>query len=94
MRTPAQVANDLNKEVLKTLLAKPGKVPSWIHYSRPYISAMLEIEDIQGKYYLDTAYEVVLRCLCNLQSWRGERARELKAELKALLDTCPESKRV
>lgn len=53
-------------------------------YASPYLAAMLELNSIQDKYYLDSAREVVLRFLCNAQTWRGETARRIKAELKGM----------
>jgi len=94
-RSIPMIAAEINTHMLEALMKKSGKVPAWVHYSRPYVSAMREISGgIQSRYYLDSAYEIVLRCLCALQSWRGEDARRIKAELQALLDSCPEDKRL
>ena len=48
----------------------------------PYIEAMLEIELIKDMYYYDDAKSIVLYFLSNAGSWRGEKAREIKKELK------------
>jgi hypothetical protein len=45
---------------------------------------MLELNSINDKYYEDSAKSVVLYFLSNAASFRGERAKALKAELKAL----------
>jgi hypothetical protein len=55
-------------------------------YAAPYVSAMLELDSINGMYYQDTAREIVMRFLANAQSWRGAVARDVKAELKRMLD--------
>ena len=53
-------------------------------YAAPYLSAMLKIENIEDNYGLDSAQSVVLYFLSNASSWKGEKAREIKKELKAL----------
>ena len=55
-------------------------------YAAPYVSAMLELDSINGMYYHDTAREIVMRFLANAQSWRGAVARDVKKELKGMLD--------
>jgi len=52
--------------------------------AKPYLEAMLELNSINDKYYEDSAKSVVLYFLSNAASFRGERAKALKAELKAL----------
>jgi hypothetical protein len=51
----------------------------------PYLDAMSSIDKIGDDYFSDTAESVVLYFLSNATNWRGEKAREIKAELKALL---------
>jgi hypothetical protein len=46
---------------------------------------MLAVDNVNDKYGLDYAEDIVLRFLSNAQTWRGEHARRIKAELKALL---------
>lgn len=60
------------------------KWPTWFAYSQPYVDAMLGLTSIDQHYGYDTAHSVVLYCLSNLQSWRGETARRVKAELKSI----------
>lgn len=94
-RSIPMIAAEINTHMLETLMKRPGKTPAWVSLARPYVSAMREISGgIESRYYLDSAYEIVLRCMCYLQSWRGNDARRIKAELQSLLDSCPESKRV
>lgn len=52
--------------------------------AKPYLDAMLELNSINDKYYEDSAKSIVLYFLANASSFRGERAKVLKAELKAL----------
>jgi hypothetical protein len=56
------------------------------HYAAvPYLRAMRALDDIDDQYGLDPAAQIVRYFLANARTWRGEKAREIKAELKALL---------
>jgi len=48
----------------------------------PYLDAMSTLQSINDNYYADSGHSVVLYFLANANSWRGEVAREVKAELK------------
>ena len=50
----------------------------------PYLDAMSQLTSIDDDYYADSAVSVVLYFLANANTWRGETARRVKAELKAL----------
>lgn len=50
----------------------------------PYLEAMETITTINEDYYADSAKSVVLYFLANAQTWRGEVARRIKAELKEM----------
>lgn len=52
--------------------------------AKPYLDAMLELDSINDKYGFDNARSIILYFLSNASSFRGERAKALKAELKAL----------
>lgn len=54
-------------------------------YAQPYLSAMLRLDSINDRFYSDDARSIVLYFLSNAAGWRGEAAKRLKAELKALL---------
>lgn len=51
----------------------------------PYLDAMAELESIYDSYYLDSARSVVAYFLSNASTWRGEKAKEIKKELKQML---------
>jgi len=51
----------------------------------PYLEAMRALDSISDKYYYDSADSVVRYFLANAGQWRGDKARAIKAELKALL---------
>ena len=50
----------------------------------PYLEAMTTLTDIKDNYFYDTGKSVVLYFLANASSWRGETAKRVKAELKAM----------
>jgi hypothetical protein len=52
--------------------------------ARPYLDAMHSLDSITDSYYSDSARYVVAYFLGNASSWRGDVARRIKAELKAL----------
>lgn len=54
-------------------------------HARPYIKAMTWLQTIDDHYFDDSAEEIVLCFLTNAQTWRGETARRIKAELRAML---------
>ncbi len=51
----------------------------------PYLDAMLCLEDMNSKYGLDSAQSIVVYFLGNANTFRGEDARRLKAELNSFL---------
>lgn len=52
--------------------------------AEPYLNAMAQLGSIQQMYYQDSGKSVVLYFLANANSWRGEAARRIKAELKEM----------
>jgi hypothetical protein len=48
---------------------------------------MAELNGIGDKYYLDSAAGIVRYFLANATHWRGDDARRIKAELKAMLES-------
>jgi hypothetical protein len=51
----------------------------------PYLDAMHSLSTMQDKFYFDDASDVVRYFLANANTWKGETARAIKAELKAML---------
>ena len=51
----------------------------------PYLDAMQVLEDLNDKFYSDSAEYIVRYFLANATAWRGDTARAIKAELKAML---------
>lgn len=51
----------------------------------PYLAAMSSLDTIKDNYGADDGKSIVLYFLSNATTWRGEEAKRIKAELKALL---------
>lgn len=74
MRKLYEIANEIRSDWKKVNFA-----------AKPYLDAMLSLESIEDKYYFDDARSIVTYFLCNASSWRGEKAKAIKAELKGML---------
>jgi hypothetical protein len=72
-RSIRAIALDIKKEWPKVNFA-----------AKPYLDAMLELDSVNDKYGFDNARSIILYFLSNASSFRGERAKALKTELKAL----------
>ena len=51
----------------------------------PYLEAMGALNSIEDRYVLDDARSIVRYFLANASTYRGEQAKAIKAELKAML---------
>jgi hypothetical protein len=51
----------------------------------PYLEAMCSLNSVSDNYGLDSGKSIVLYFLCNAQTWKGDTARSIKAELKRRL---------
>ena len=51
----------------------------------PYLDAMQQLNSIDDNFILDSARSIVRYFLSNATTWRGEKAREIKAELNAMV---------
>ena len=54
-------------------------------YARPYLNAMHTLNGVDESYYTETAKSVVLYFLSNAIGWRGDKAKEIKKELKSMI---------
>jgi hypothetical protein len=59
--------------------------PKVNYAAKPYLDAMAGLNTINDMYYYDSAKSVVLYFLSNASTFRGEQAKALKDELKAIL---------
>ena len=53
--------------------------------AKPYLDAMASLSDVSDSYGYDSGDSVVRYFLCNASTWRGDTAKRIKAELKAML---------
>lgn len=53
--------------------------------AKPYLDAMHTLVDLQSRYGLDDAKGILRYFLANSGTWRGDTAKRVKAELKAIL---------
>lgn len=53
--------------------------------AEPYLNAMHRLTLITDNYYEDDGKSVVLYFLNNAASWRGDTAKRIKAELRAMV---------
>ena len=52
--------------------------------AKPYLDAMATLDSINDNYGFDRGKSIVLYFLGNASTWRGETAKRIKAELKAM----------
>jgi len=52
--------------------------------AKPYLDAMSGLDKISDNYGYDSAKSIVLYFLCNASQWKGDKAKQIKAELKAM----------
>jgi hypothetical protein len=51
----------------------------------PYLDAMDSLNSVSENYFADSGQSVVLYFLSNASSWKGEVAKRVKLELKAMV---------
>lgn len=66
---------------------KKDGTPSVYFGAVPYLSAMQGLSTIDESYGQDNARGIVTYFLSNATTFRGEHARRLKAELRAILES-------
>ena len=52
--------------------------------ARPYLAAMLQMDNVTDRYMYDDGRSIVRYFLANASTWRGPVAKVIKAELRAL----------
>jgi hypothetical protein len=78
---------DYSSMSLRQLALEVNYDPAWSkkppYGAVPYLEAMCQLDSVNDYYYADDGRSIVLYFLANAQSWRGEVARAVKAELKS-----------
>jgi hypothetical protein len=77
MRPLNQIAKDIREDWSKR--TKASRVPD---YADAYLRPMETLSAITDNYHLDSAKSIVLYFLANANTYKGEKARALKEELK------------
>ena len=72
-RTISAIARDIRDDWKKVNYA-----------AAPYLQAMLTLHSLDTDFGYDSGENIVRYFLCNASSYRGEKAKALKAELKTL----------
>jgi hypothetical protein len=57
--------------------------------AKPYLAAMAQLDKITDRFHYDSGESVVRYFLSNASAWRGDTAKRVKAELKAMLVNKP-----
>ena len=73
MRNLNEIAREIRKDWTKPYF---GAVP--------YLDAMNSLTSVSDSYGYDSGRSIVLYFLANASTWRGETAKRIKSELKAL----------
>ena len=51
----------------------------------PYLDAMSSLTDLNSNFGFSSAKSIILYFLSNAKTWKGDKAREIKKELKTLI---------
>lgn len=74
--------SELSINEIASLIYKDWTLEKVSYSARPYLDAMTYLNSIDDKYMLDSGKNIVTYFLANASAWRGDTAREVKAELK------------
>jgi hypothetical protein len=74
---------EIATEIRRDWKNKDGK-PNVNYAAKPYLDALEDLDKITDNYIYDSGKSIVLYFLANATSWKGETAKRVKAELKAM----------
>ena len=77
-KTATRSLSEIAREIRKDWGAKVNFA------AKPYLDAMATLDSINDNYGWDSGKMIVLYFLSNASTWRGETAKRIKAELKAM----------
>ncbi len=77
------MANRQISEIAQEIKKEWG--PKTSIYAMPYLQAMFSLTDKNSAYGYDSASSIVNYFLSNASAFRGEKAKALKLELKAII---------
>jgi len=87
----SEIIKDFKREYLENLKSSEKKEKIVKHWRQKYVHALAYVEPMQtltsvnDNYGFDSGKSIVAYALSNLTTWRGEKAREIKKELNAML---------
>ena len=67
---------------LANVIIHDAKGKPFYNYASGYVEAMRTLRNINDSYGYDDGETIVVYALSNLASWRGETAKQVKAELR------------
>lgn len=77
-RPLSEIARDIREDY-----ARQGKP---VYYAaKPYVDALATLTNVTDSYYMDSAESILRYTLSNLGTWRGDKAREVKQEIRGIL---------
>lgn len=82
--TTTRPLHEIADEIYALWRDKNGKPNVW-YGAKPYLEAMASLNSITDKYFADDGDDIVAYFLSNATTWKGDDARRIKAELKAML---------
>jgi len=78
VRSVAYIAREITAD-----WSKQGKGVNYA--AAPYLQAMHSLDKVTDPYYADSGASVIRYFLANANTWRGETAKRVKAELKNMI---------
>ena len=76
--------HEIAAEIYATWRNREGGVNVW-YGAKPYLEAMCDLNKITDPYMADRGTDIVIYFLSNATTWKGDDARRIKAELRAML---------
>jgi len=80
-----QIARDIRRDWCKVDKRTGYSVPNVWFGAVPYLDAMGTLQSVDDSYGADSARSIVAYFLANASTWRGPMAKQVKAELNAML---------
>jgi len=81
------IVQDFKREMVDTM-SQGKKAKHWRQkyaHALAYVEPMLSMSSIDDDYGFDSGRSIVAYALGNLSTWKGDKAREIKKELNAML---------
>ncbi len=83
-KTPARPLYEIAREIRQNWKRSVSGTEMYFG-AVPYVDAMSSLTSINDNYIMDSGRSIVAYFLANASTWKGAKAREIKAELNKLL---------